>query len=264
MGLEGIYEGVIGGERILYIAEGRLERSLSLKDPLVEEGLARYREVSQKESLFDVLTDLHYLRFEELDGFFRAYGRVKSAPREPGRLVELLREFPNELTEGELFWSLNDIEYADLQSDLSRNEDLKKFLRSSPEILQEWIELRKFPELRVNIKALKEFSRVPRIGEYGKHVSLELISNLTRAHGAPKRGQESDIVKHETIFTSQGYDLSQAIPVVELPDGTLLMADGHHRLKALENLNQIVVPVDRLSIYEAKQLYGTHGFATLV
>ena len=32
----------------------------------------------------------------------------------------------------------------------------------------------------------------------------------------------------------------------------------------MENLEQVVVPVDKLSIYKAKQLYGKDDIATLV
>ncbi len=127
-----------------------------------------------------------------------------------------------------------------------------------------WEKLFDFPNLRNSKDILESFVKVKRIGNYVGNVKPTRINTLTRTHGVPKLGQEGDIAIHQNTFSGTGYDLSQPIPVVALPDGTKLMADGHHRLKAMENLDQIVVPVDELSVLEAKLAYGEHDFATLV
>lgn len=140
------------------------------------------------------------------------------------------------------------------------------FCDGYPELVDSWNTFKNagLDDLATDVKVLESYSKVKRVGSYTEHVKPTRVSELTRAHGAPKLGQEADILKHETTFSTIGYDLSKPIPVIELPDGTLLLADGHHRLKAMENLGQVVDPVDKLSIYEAKQLYGEDGVATLV
>ena len=151
---------------------------------------------------------------------------------------------------------------ADFKADSSK---LAIFERN-PGLVDSWNTFKNagLDDLARDVNVLESYSKVKRVGSYTEHVKPTRVSELTRAHGAPKLGQEADILKHKTTFSTTGYDLSKPIPVIELPDGTLLLADGHHRLKAMENLEQVVVPVDKLSIYEAKQLYGEDGVATLV
>ena len=44
----------------------------------------------------------------------------------------------------------------------------------------------------------------------------------------------------------------------------LLMVDGHHRLKALENLDQEIIPVRIFSLEEGIERFGAHGLGVLV
>ncbi len=114
------------------------------------------------------------------------------------------------------------------------------------------------PTLLKNPDFLKDFAVVRRNGSYGEYFTEIEIKSLTKAHGAPKAGTpDSYIEELSQKLAKDGYDLEKSLPVIELPDGKLLVADGHHRLKALENnLGQKFVPIDKMSVREAKQLYG--------
>ena len=142
--------------------------------------------------------------------------------------------------------------------------EFRNALSSKPELVDSWKRLENFTDLRRDHLVLESYSKVKRIGSYTDNVTPTKVSELTRAHGAPKLGQEGDILLHQNTFSTTGYDLSQPIPVVELPDGTALMIDGHHRLKALENLEQVVVPVQRFNLQDAISAFTEDEIAVLV
>lgn len=52
-----------------------------------------------------------------------------------------------------------------------------------------------------------------------------------------KERQEGDNELHKNTFSSTGWDLQYPVPVVELPDGTLIMMNAHHRVAAMEKLS---------------------------
>jgi LysM repeat protein/ParB-like chromosome segregation protein Spo0J len=90
------------------------------------------------------------------------------------------------------------------------------------------------------------------------------ISKLTKIHDAPKFGREDELVKIEEILKKDGWNMGSPIPVIELPDGTLLVVDGHHRIFVMEKLGQKTIPVDIMSPRDAKYRYGEQNFSTLV
>ncbi|GAB5555648.1 MAG: hypothetical protein Sapg2KO_52390 [Saprospiraceae bacterium] len=142
-------------------------------------------------------------------------------------------------------------------------QDLTDILKTANGV-KAWEALFDFPNLRIDTEVLESFVKVKRIGSYTDQIKPTRISELTRAHGAPKLGQQSNIDNLQNTFSTTGYDISQPIPVVQLPDGTKLMIDGHHRLKAMENLDQIVVPVDEFAIHQAKTQFGENVVSDIV
>ncbi len=90
------------------------------------------------------------------------------------------------------------------------------------------------------------------------------ISKLTKIHDAPKAGHEPTLAILENKLKQDGWDLDHPIPIVELPDGALMVVDGHHRILIMENFGQKTVPIDVMSPRDAKYKYGEQDFATLV
>ncbi|MBG6130802.1 hypothetical protein IWQ47_002266 [Aquimarina sp. EL_43] len=116
-----------------------------------------------------------------------------------------------------------------------------------------WKKLYKYPQFRSRSKVLKSHIKVKRIGVYDESIELVEIDNLTLMHPVPGIGKEKDISKLEASFLRNGYSLDEPpIEVFKLPDGTLLMKDGHHRLQAMKNLGQIDIPISIIP-YESVQ-----------
>lgn len=46
------------------------------------------------------------------------------------------------------------------------------------------------------------------------------------------------------LSLSGGYDVSQSIPVLRMPDGKLIAAGGNHRLAVMESLCESTIPVE--------------------
>lgn len=73
------------------------------------------------------------------------------------------------------------------------------------------------------------------------------MSSLTLAYKVPVKGGKNNIEGLKNIFLKDGYDLSEGvINVIELPDKTLLVISGHDHLMALEQLGQLVIPIQKV------------------
>lgn len=146
---------------------------------------------------------------------------------------------------------------AILKSDLEGSEDnLVQLLSDNPLAFKNWQQFVKYPEIRTNIKSLVE-TTIKRNGSYHEMAREVHISDLTKTHPAPKLGEESKLSSLTENIKTEGYNLSydelievdgfydktSQIIAVELPDGTLLVMDGNHRIKAMENLREVNVPV---------------------
>ncbi|NVK53820.1 MAG: ParB N-terminal domain-containing protein [Flavobacteriaceae bacterium] len=44
------------------------------------------------------------------------------------------------------------------------------------------------------------------------------------------------------LISKKGFDIKQAIPVVRLPNGRLIISGGHHRVAAMKKLGEKTIP----------------------
>lgn len=147
-----------------------------------------------------------------------------------------------------------------LQKDLEASEDLVKLFQENPEFISSWQKLVDFPNLRTDMSVLKTYGKVKRIGNYSEKVIPVKTSELTQMHPAPKYGKEAEFLSLKNNLANNGYDLSTPIQAVELPDGAILVIDGNHRLKAMKELEQKIIPANILNINEAIQIYGKKAY----
>ena len=106
---------------------------------------------------------------------------------------------------------------------------------------------------------------IKRVGDYGEFIKEIEIARLNKLHDAPKTTKPPGFIEEmEKKLQKEGWNLDEAIIVIDLPDGTLLVTNGHHRILAMENMGQKTIPVDILSVKDAKLLYGSEAFATLI
>jgi hypothetical protein len=64
-------------------------------------------------------------------------------------------------------------------------------------------------------------------------------------------------------IAANGYDVSQAIPVVRMPDGRLVQLGGQHRAEAMRQLGEVTIParvVDWSSLAPAVQGWWQQRF----
>ncbi len=72
------------------------------------------------------------------------------------------------------------------------------------------------------------------------------INRVQKLHGVPKKGTPpnhiDDLMKD---FKSNGYNLESGPPIegFTMPDGQIIIIDGHHRLAALERLGETNIPI---------------------
>jgi hypothetical protein len=72
------------------------------------------------------------------------------------------------------------------------------------------------------------------------------ISKIQKIHAAPKKGKPQGYIEGLTAeFKNNGYDISNSPPIEGylMPDGQVLIIDGHHRLAALEELGEKTIPI---------------------
>lgn len=131
--------------------------------------------------------------------------------------------------------------------------DLMVKLNSKPQWIDNWVLLRNYPSYRKDPKILRSFEDVKRVGQYTSQVRPTPIGRLTPGHPVPKRGQEGDIAYYQQYFKQSGYDLSKPVTAIELPDEELtwLVINGNHRLESMKTIDQVLVPLDKMTIDEA-------------
>jgi len=87
---------------------------------------------------------------------------------------------------------------------------------------------------------------VKRIG-INKFATVEIsIENVQRIHGVPKKGTPlGNIENLANDFKTNGYNLEIGPPIegYAMPDGKILIIDGHHRLAALEQIGETSIPI---------------------
>lgn len=153
----------------------------------------------------------------------------------------------------DLVSSVEDIYKALLKSDLEGSKNLVLLLNDKPNLIETWKKLANFPDIRRDLKVLETYADIKRIGSYTDQIKPTRISELTKTHPTPKLGKELEFSSLKESFKNQGYDVSEPIKVVELPDGVKLLMDGNHRLKGMEDLDQEVVPAHVMTFQYAKE-----------
>ncbi len=75
------------------------------------------------------------------------------------------------------------------------------------------------------------------------------IAKLNPIHDVPRAGvPKGHIEGIMGAMSKSGYDVSRPVSATKLPDGTLIITGGHHRLEAMRRLGELQVPVQ---IFEA-------------
>jgi hypothetical protein len=99
---------------------------------------------------------------------------------------------------------------------------------------------------------------IPRVGTPKPGTTEVPIKDITPTHPTPRPGKS---IPDTASTLSGGYDVSQPIPVLRMPDGKLIAAGGNHRLAAMESLGESTIPAklsDWASIPDkVKQFYRT-------
>ena len=110
---------------------------------------------------------------------------------------------------------------------------------------------------------LENYAKVKRIGSYGPDVQPFKVSNLIRTHPVPRPGNESRIPELVNTFSTTGYRLNSndAIWAITLPDGSNLIFNGNHRLQAMIDLSQEIVPVNLFTFNQANTALGANNVA---
>lgn len=88
-------------------------------------------------------------------------------------------------------------------------------------------------------------SRVVRfIGAVTAPMQMVSIDDLVMLHNVPRKGvPHGNIDSLVRSIEAKGYDLSWPVSATQLPNGTLLVTGGHHRVAAMKFLGQSLVPV---------------------
>lgn len=99
---------------------------------------------------------------------------------------------------------------------------------------------------------------IPRVGQARPGVTEVPLADLNPLHPVPRpEMQPNHINELANSIRTNGYDLSQAIPVVRMPDGRLVQLGGHHRAAAMGQIpGETTIParvVDWNSLSQAVQ-----------
>ena len=87
-------------------------------------------------------------------------------------------------------------------------------------------------------------NKYPRVGRC-RHEDLHEIclDRLIPLHPVPRPEKPVDYIDElVTSIKTSGYQLEQTIPVVQMTDGRLLIAGGHHRVAAMRKLGETTIP----------------------
>ncbi|WP_109852768.1 hypothetical protein [Aquimarina sp. AU58] len=167
--------------------------------------------------------------------------------------------------EDELYGDWDEILIKEFKDEINHNKKLKDLFDAAGrdkrvKLAYAWKLLYDFPELRLRSDVLESHIKVKRVWGPYKDVGKEpiLLSSLTPAYKVPIKGGKDNIEELKNIFLKDGYDLSEGtINVIELPDKTLLVISGHDHLMALEQLGQLVIPIEKVHFNKVdKSLYN--------
>ena len=86
---------------------------------------------------------------------------------------------------------------------------------------------------------------VVRVGttRMGSAVSEVPLVDLRPLHSVPRPGMPPNHIQDlANQIQTNGYDMSQPIPVARMPDGRLVQLGGHHRAEAMRRLGETTIP----------------------
>jgi hypothetical protein len=84
---------------------------------------------------------------------------------------------------------------------------------------------------------------IRRVGVPRQGVTEVSLGDLHPLHPVQRPGvPPGHIANLAASIRVNGYDLSQAIPVVRMPDGRLVQLGGHHRTEAMRQLGEVTIP----------------------
>lgn len=82
-----------------------------------------------------------------------------------------------------------------------------------------------------------------RTGELPPNVVEVPISTLKPVHPVPRAGKPAGFIDDlADQIRNTGYNVERYVYAIELPDGTLLISSGHHRIAAMEVLGESTIP----------------------
>ena len=86
-------------------------------------------------------------------------------------------------------------------------------------------------------------SPVPRVGMPRRPVAEVALDKLVPLHPVPRPGKPPTYIQDlADAIRSTGYRLDQAISVIRMPQGRLVIAGGHHRVAAMRSLGETTIP----------------------
>ena len=89
----------------------------------------------------------------------------------------------------------------------------------------------------------KTTATIARVGKTGKKVVEMGIDKLNALHSVPRAGKGVNYIDDlAELISKNGYDINQAIPVVKMPNGRLVISGGHHRVAAMKKLGENTIP----------------------
>src|SRR5262249_56924710 len=69
------------------------------------------------------------------------------------------------------------------------------------------------------------------------------LDDLVPLHAVPRAGKSATYIQDLADgIRQEGFRLSEAIPVLRMADGRLIMAGGHHRAAAMRRLGEPTIP----------------------
>lgn len=140
---------------------------------------------------------------------------------------------------------LADIYLAEKLEQLKKTEDVEALLKKD---VAEWHEakVKNIEKETIDITKKTDLPTIKRIGKNKYNTTDISIDEVQKIHGVPKKGTPpnhiDDLAKD---FKNNGYNLEKGPPIegYSMPDGKVIIIDGHHRLAALEKLGEKVIPI---------------------
>ena len=109
---------------------------------------------------------------------------------------------------------------------------------------------------------------VARVGSTTKNVTEVPLNEIQPLHSVPRPGMPANHIENLAgKIKANGYNINQAVPVMQLPNGIKVSAGGHHRVAAMESLGEKTIPSrvvswDSLSTKVQDRYLGNKNFGS--